>query len=1031
MFKSKVLLRRWTSFHCVISVLIIITECFTLALHGQDLRFEHLTKDIGLTESGYNSFVKRDSRGFIWISSLDGLNRFDGQNIRTYRAHHGKQGRLLGDRIQSSFFEDKDGNLWFTTKEALNCYVRSQDTIRSIQLEGYDNSYHLFHLEKSHSRLWLAIENKICLFDAKTSSFKDLEIITSGRRFAVDTLDNGTVNKIYACSWIEEPGIEVISWNKDVLDWKSVKYLKDSTSMLGKLAPFISQALPFNDSITWLCSDVGLILFDDRNPSENRVFCPPDHQHMNVRNICKITDEQLLLSSYQEGLWLFDTERLEFTKNWRASSEEVYSPASNAPKELYHDDLGHVWVTHYQKGLDLSVGQFNTFRDPLKNLGLTNPSAEFIVEDQVGNIWVATKKQGIFVFSKDEDLLQRHIYESGEIGSLAIDELKHLSVDQAGNVWCLGRQAIFRYDPKVKQWNQVLACPDQELFFLMFLRSGRKLLTTNEGIFNLRETDGSYVLTPAKDIENNDQFNFFHLLESKAGKVYLPSKLKDLLVYEQDDVFSLKLSSKKVLGGEVYGMVELSGKDTLWLGTSNGLALLNQHSGNLKMLLQEDWQIGTRDVYMIIHDEACQRLWISSNDGLWKYNLKSKQLSRFTEIDGITSREFTNLAGLHASDGKIWFGNHKGLTVFHPDSIGTYPYPPKPYLNGLLVNNTPYKGESVIGESETIELKYQDNNLAFELLAIGVHNPEKNKLRYRLKNYDDSWTIIKNGDYARFTKIPPGGYVLETAAINANGLESPIKRLEIQIKPPFWQTAWFRTISVIASIFIIWTLHRIYIQKKLQAQRIVFERRQAQMLERERIRKDLHDDLGAGLSTIQFQSEDLLLQKSNFNLLGSIRDIRDTAINLMESMDEIVWALNPENDTIENLILNLRKYSQSFLSKYGFTPELNIQEVIPTKEVKGEIRRNIKLILKEMLHNIVKHSKAAQVRVDIVLNGAILFILAKDDGIGISEPKPDSRQGNGLRNMHQRAAAVGGKLEIKSAPDQGTEITLQVPMSLS
>jgi signal transduction histidine kinase len=250
---------------------------------------------------------------------------------------------------------------------------------------------------------------------------------------------------------------------------------------------------------------------------------------------------------------------------------------------------------------------------------------------------------------------------------------------------------------------------------------------------------------------------------------------------------------------------------------------------------------------------------------------------------------------------------------------------------------------------------------------------------------------------------------------------------DIIIQPPYWMTWWFRSLVGIAIITLLYALVRNYYSRKLERQRLVFEKQQAIEQERTRIATDMHDDLGSGLSRIKFLSQALGNKKTGDETLKmGLEKITDYSDEMTEKMGEIVWALNEKNDTLADLVAYTRTYAIEYLGNHQLNCEINTPLNLPGTFIAGEIRRNIFLAVKECLHNIIKHANATSVNFSIQLNGGIEIII-QDNGKGIEWNKQRSFS-NGIQNIRKRMNDIHGRADFFI--DRGTRVVLQAPLTL-
>jgi len=417
-------------------------------------------------------------------------------------------------------------------------------------------------------------------------------------------------------------------------------------------------------------------------------------------------------------------------------------------------------------------------------------------------------------------------------------------------------------------------------------------------------------------------------------------------------------------------------------------------------------------------------IWASTNSGILFH--QNDTTYNFRLEDGLPSDAFSLYTSLTDKEGKIWFGTNDGLVVFHPDSVKAYPYGPRVALQEVKVNNEVWGEDINIDEVKKIELRYDENNLSFDWSNVTYYLAKYSKMKYRLLGYDENWVDLESKDNTRFSQLAPKQYTLEIYGINANGVKGSVRRLLINIEPPWWQSWWARILFLLAFFGTIYGAFRWYVLRQLKEQQRIFARQQALQEERNRIAGELHDDLGAGLSIIRFLSGHALDEKeSTPGVFKNVNRIYQSAGELLEKMGDIIWAMNAENDTLENLVNYFQSYAYEYLDINRLECEIKVPDQFSEIEWSGERRRNVLLAGKEILHNIVKHAKAQKVMIAIREEEHYLMIKIKDDGIGFdpANKKPNS---NGLNNLERRMKTIGGKIDFEFL--EGTQVRLIIPL---
>jgi signal transduction histidine kinase len=439
-------------------------------------------------------------------------------------------------------------------------------------------------------------------------------------------------------------------------------------------------------------------------------------------------------------------------------------------------------------------------------------------------------------------------------------------------------------------------------------------------------------------------------------------------------------------------------------------------------------------------------LWIGSNAGIMR--MQKKELNAFAhgltafipcraygKPDGLPTRECTlgsQPAACCSRDGKLWFPTVKGLVSVHPAQLNPNPYPPPVMIEDALIDGQSQNTNAlcawlpqlliVPAGKERLEIHYTSLNLAA---------PDKGRFKYRMEGYETAWTEAGNSRVARYSKVPPGNYRFQVMACNEDGVWNERgATLALTVVPPLWRTWWF--ISAVAAGLlgtVIAVVHYLSTQK-LQRQLERLKHQEALQKERSRIAQDIHDQLGASLTQVSLLSELVESDKDRpEEVEGHARQISQTACETTRVLDEIVWAVNPANDTLDGLITYVSKYAQEYLSVAGLRYRQDIPAQLPSVVIPPEFRHHIFLAFKEAVTNIVRHAAASAVWVRLRLAPATFILEIQDNGrgiVGLDEKVTQSR--NGLRNMRKRMEGIGGGFAISPAPEGGTLVGLTAPL---
>jgi signal transduction histidine kinase len=337
--------------------------------------------------------------------------------------------------------------------------------------------------------------------------------------------------------------------------------------------------------------------------------------------------------------------------------------------------------------------------------------------------------------------------------------------------------------------------------------------------------------------------------------------------------------------------------------------------------------------------------------------------------------------------------------------------------------------DSLESNSPTIDIPAGRGELKFRFAALSFQAPEKNHFAYKLEGVDPDWVNAGTRDAAYYNNIKPGHYVFRVAGRNSElAGNSPGSSVNLTLQPHYWQTWWFKFVSVLASLSLAAAGARFVTRRRMETRLLQLEHQHAIERERARIARDMHDDLGARLTEIRMLSNLTLQSKAQpAAVAAQSRRVSDAAGELIDNLHSIVWAVNPANDSLEKLADYIRGFAQPFLKSSSIRCRFECPTHLPDWPLSSEIRHNIFLVVKEALNNTVKHGEASEVRIALSVDESKLLLSIADNGKGFPM-ETSAASGNGLQNMEKRIKNIGGDFQMLSEPGKGTRVQLEVPL---
>lgn len=492
------------------------------------------------------------------------------------------------------------------------------------------------------------------------------------------------------------------------------------------------------------------------------------------------------------------------------------------------------------------------------------------------------------------------------------------------------------------------------------------------------------------------------------------------------DYLHRELQFVKEFGDASPRCVVVDKQGVLWIGTRyHGLLAFEYKNKTLRRLQHFKTENGLTDNFVIsVACDANDNIIIGTQTGLDRL---IKTSSSHYRVENITRSNniFTYINYVWTDPQNNAFAQTNSGVVYQVEPVRASVVLAEPQL---FIEEMKVNGQPISPSSSMPSLTYFQRNINVSVAAPTFMDEKQVQFSYLLegsgiKEWSDTSAIAD----ITLLNLAPGNYTLHVKAFFLSTSYAPKETsFSFVIRPPWWQTWWFRIIAGVLFIAVLVILTRYYYLRKLERQRNILEKKQAIEKERTRIATDMHDDLGAGLSRIKFLSETIGMKKQRHEPIEEdISKIREYSHEMIDKMGEIVWALNEKNDSLSDLLSYTRSYAVEYLSQNGIDCRVSLPEDLPSSFVSGEFRRNIFLAVKEILHNVVKHAQANRVDISIETTRR-LSLRIHDDGIGF-DPLHTRPYSNGLMNIKKRIADISGTVEIQSG--KGTTITLSAPMT--
>jgi ligand-binding sensor domain-containing protein/two-component sensor histidine kinase len=982
--------------------------------------FETLTQNDGLSDNRVTCFLK-DKTGFLWVGTRNGLNRYNGHSFSVFIPN----GNSISNELINDIEEDKNGFIWISTMNGLNRYHPSKKQWQTFQAIGRDTSAMLLNpivwdSYLDDDKLWVATDFQgVSYFDNATQKFTHF------------------------------PWKQVVP--------KLLPQYKDRYFSVLKIVPKSKDEL-------WLGTTFGLVIFNKQtklysiaadgyeaysiemtyNPTYrkvfitlqgNRIFCYDEKMksfsELPVQTIAypSVTFSQLQ-NSYD---WIGATDGLMYID---AAPGKVYlqkhiaqlsvSIPQGSIRDVYTDPSGITWLAG-----DNGIVKYDSNNQLASFLPLMN------VSDRMGNnpmsgmlydagsdcyFLCATSNAAVYIADRKRNTIQTITNDAS--GKL-FNSCRNICKDRSGKIWLLTDDAVYYYQASKNGFVKFPVPADKGGFRDVVMDTdGNYWFSGFMGSLSFYDTQKKKFTIPADSVlfsgilKSNPLF-----LDTMNGNVWIGTF--------SNGVYKYHLASKKFTHytespqTRSYTPLNLTHDITqdktgaIWVAThSGGLFKYTEGQSYEKSFTQVSMKEGLSSNNLYSVKAVDSTLWVLSGSQLFSVNIRTgkitnpvsgKQVFPFTSFssddywplrfayDEVRKEICTTVGG-----GILFFKTMK------PSAKEQFPL----VLNEIIINGTAITDSQLQLQQKVIASPLKELVISFSALHYSL--PQLIQYEYKLDGFDAQWQQGYNINKVPYQNLPAGTYRFKLRAKSFNGTYATNEiTLGFRVKPFYWQSWWFLLLCTGLIAAGVYALYKYQLQKRLEVERL-----------RHRISRDLHDDVGSALTTINVLSKVAISKnEDSVNVQDYLTRIKASAEQTMESMSDIVWAINPNNDSLESMLVRMKEYAAELCEAAGMHLSFDAGENILSKKLDVAARKNIYLIFKEAVNNAVKYSRATHLHVVLHGNGGIRLTI-KDNGIGFLADNKTG--GNGLRNMQARAAELNGSITITSSEHNGTSIILEI-----
>lgn len=1058
--------------------LLLYLPTFTWAATNPPLHFTHLHTEDGLSHNEALSIVQ-DDKGFIWIAATYGLNRYDGTSIVTYLNDNANP-NSLPDNYLWDLHKGRNGILWIAAwggglsrfdlkTETFTNYAHDDNNPNSLGDNQVWSTY-----EDSKGRVWVATMSGLSQLEVATGSFTHYPLLDpEGKPQGATRM----VEDQQGFLWVGTYGAGLHRFNPDT--GKSVSYFHDETQAKSINSNFVLSVYLDPQQTLWAGTSKGLAKLPHHQSQFTRYRHDPKNPNSlsndYIWSVLGVRSGELWLGTESGGLSVFNPVTEDFV-NYQPNPNNSNSVSGLSIPGIYQDNNGYVWLATYD-----GVSLYNPDSPPFlsSSKSLSDPNVMAVYQDETGIIWLGTKTVGLYRFDPDQNRLENYQYNSaGRSNIVAIHSDNNRSM-----LW-LGTEKGLSHFNTVTGGFEFYPFPKDELV------NDLSTITTLEG-----EQDSQTLwvgsIRPYLFDKKSKQFKsppsasdplittwIYSLLLDKADNLWIGSidslsrfNLKTGIL---EDRFTGQTPPNTGLSHTIAESLYQDSQGRVWIGTKNGLNQFDPVSKTFKTYFPNKGS-SNNSIISITEDQQ-GKLWLASNKNLYRFDPQTGQFKQYDQRDGIPTQGFNPRAVFKNNKGELFFGGTQGLVFFDPAKLKENHQPPTVILTDLQLFHQQVKPaptaaiQQNLAYLDSITLTHAANTFGFEFTALNYWSGSKNQYAYQLEGFDQDWIHTDSQHRsATYTNIAPGTYTFRVKASNNDGVwNEQGTSLQVVVLPPWWQTWWFKSISVALFFANLWLLYlwrvRAIRQRNQQLEQQVAQRTQELQTAKNaqeqfiatmshELRTPLHAIVGlSGLlrtASPAAKQEDYLERlhtaaQHQLHLVGNVLDMAKTNSSNLQ-LEAQPFRLLLAIRTLSGLITPLAQQK-------GLALVLQVDKSLEDITLLGD-RLRLTQVLMNLLGNAVKYTRYGTVTfivtaVEQSMTHCKVRFMVEDTGIGIPADKLESlfepfsqvsgqaslQQGGvglGLAISKRLVAAMGGELYVSSQPDEGSQFTFAVSFAIA
>lgn len=972
-------------------------------------RFDHLSTIDGLSQNSVND-IFQDSEGFIWLATQEGLNRYDGYEFVKYTM----EGEMdMAGNFLWSIVEDSNGNIWTAS---------SNGATRLDWRNGYSTHFRISTDEKFRGQ-----KNQVLrVYDVGDK----VAIAYADGAFGVDPLDFYDSAEVLLndqhimCSGVNPEGKRFYN----SISFQEEDYILSEIHLIGqdsiplpagyRCSRFKSALFSWTNGI-FVGTNNGLLHFNANEHQFEIIPCITD----GVNEIIWGPANQELWVATDNGIILFNPNSMSCVGKIQSGDGEN-DLTSNVVAALMKDKEGIIWIGTANGGVNIYDPMKDRFKFLTKENGFSDKAAWSVFQTE--KYLLVGVDNGLYV-GKLKAKLTDYLFARDAISSIEkirippLRENRITAIEQLSeNVFIIGTfdEKIVRINLetgsyRVEKLSQNSISPH---IVSAIKRIGNEIwVTTHNGLF---------LFTDA--LEFKEFFNHHEKPTAIPTNYYLSAySSMDGTLWAGNNIGFYTISPKKEIKvfpyikdqpekGPAFNFVSGFFEDKegkMWISTfGGGVSVFDREAGEFVHINKSDGL--ANDICSAISGNDSE-IYVSTNGGISKIDLDTHEITNFNTSDGILNNEFA-IASVHRLANTFAFGNVNGLVIFNADDVSDSISLSAPIITKMTAN---YKeaARSRINNS-TLEISPKDKIFSLEFSNMSFREKDKVTYQYSLTNFNVGWVDAEPYERRATYSLPPGDYMFNVRTKNGRYI-SKTQTLSIVVHPAFYQTWWFYSLVALSALLGIFFLVKYYSNQQLRSKLRKMEVQQRIQNERERISRDLHDNVGSQITYIATSINNL----SGVGSQEELKELGEFTRDTMRQLRETIWVINNDEVSLEELKTKVLDFLSEILQPH---PEVFHEVSFPesTDKLNPTVAINIFRLIQEAVNNSVKHGKPNKIKITLEIGESCQLIIS-DDGVGFSG---EDKIGHfGLINMRKRARELGAEYELISSAGKGTQIVLR------